>query len=211
MSDIAQLPWPILVTLACGYAAYSIASLGYRSRHSQSDVVFSVLLFGFLSQVVYQGILRVDEGALVWATLAAFVIAILLGSLWRKYGRRIFRSVLRWLSISFSENTQKGFPAPFLMEPNLPPTQICVWTKDGCQYSCDSCGRFLGKPFGPFVYSEAGDIWLYATHFQPSPDAPDAEVKDVESPHAEWGTRVTYIPADNISRVTVRFADQPYS
>lgn len=45
-ASLLNLPWPTLVTLACGYIGYFIANVGVKEHHQPVEVTFSTLIFG---------------------------------------------------------------------------------------------------------------------------------------------------------------------
>ena len=51
--DLITLPWVTILTLASGYAGYYVANVGIREHHKPIDVIFSTLVFGFISAFAY--------------------------------------------------------------------------------------------------------------------------------------------------------------
>ncbi|MET4484128.1 hypothetical protein [Bradyrhizobium sp. F1.13.3] len=200
LTKLINLPWASLLTLASGYAGYFVANVGIREHHKTIDVVFSSLVFGFFGAFAYNASQRLLGLTLSWASLIAFIFALVLGGCWSLFGRNVFEKILRTLRISYADELPSAWMA--LFSKKRVATQLSVKLKDGTWLKCDDLSRFTSSPNGPCVLGAKGDVLMYITHVQSSV----SEVFFARDSLADayWGDEVTYIPADQIARIDFR-------
>src|SRR4051794_5515807 len=104
-TELLALPWQVQLTLASGYAAYSLAYAGIRSHHHTIDVAFGTLVFGLIATFTAGALIKeqVFQNE-IYAGVAAFAATIAAGALWRKYLRGWTRALLRLLRLSQSDD-----------------------------------------------------------------------------------------------------------
>ncbi|MFB6465040.1 DUF6338 family protein [Bradyrhizobium tunisiense] len=200
LTKLINLPWATLLTLASGYAGYFVANVGIREHHKTIDVVFSTLVFGFFAAFAYNTSQLLLGLTLSWASLVAFIFALVVGGCWSLFGRKISESVLRRLRISYADELPSAWIALFSQKRVA--TQLSVKLKDGTWLKCNDLSRFTSSPNGPCVLGAKGDVLMYVTHVRSSV----SEVFFPRDPLADdyWGDEVTYIPADQIARIDFR-------
>src|SRR3974390_1042861 len=126
--DLMTLPWATLLAIASGYAAYYVANVGIREHHKATDVVFSILVFGFVSAFAYN-ICRIVFGfSLVWSSGITFLFAMLVGAAWSLFGRHYFEKLLRGSRISHADDLPSAWVA--LFGERLEATQLSIKLKD---------------------------------------------------------------------------------
>jgi hypothetical protein len=200
--DLVNLPWATLLTLACGYAAYYIANVGIREHHKPIDVTFSTLVFGFFSAFAYALIRQYTNIDILIASAATFLVAVLLGGLWSRFGRLALKVALRKSRTSYSDDLPSAWVA--LFESEFDAMQLSVKLKDGSWVKCNDLRQFAKLPNGPCVLGGKGDVLMYVTHFQ---DKDASEFEECSDTVAEyWGAEITYIPATEIARLDYRRA-----
>jgi hypothetical protein len=203
MEDVLKLinlPWAVLLILASGYAAYYVANVGIRDHHKTVDVIFSMLVFAFLSAFAYNVCRRVFDVSLVWSSAVTFVFGILAGASWSLIGRKYFEKLLRTSRVSLSDDLPSAWVA--LFGEKVQATQLSVKLKDGSWLMCDDLSKFAFSPNGPCVLGAKGDILMYVTHTQS-----DIGVAFFPTPNPidpDWGHEITYVPADQVARVDLR-------
>lgn len=199
ITELVELPWVTLLTLASGYAAYYVANTGLRAHHKPIDVAFSTLVFGFCAAYLYEWL--IDAG---WesftASPSAFVASIIVGGLWRRLGRGSLRKALRLSKVSHSDDLPNAWTAIFDVT-GVETTQLSVLLKDGTWLQCDDLSRFKDAPNGPCVLGGEGDVLIYVTDSR-KPDEDSIENDAVA--FEDWGEEITYIPATQIARVDIR-------
>lgn len=210
METLLDLPWQTLLTLACGYAGYYVAHAGIRDHHKQVDVVFRVLLFGFLSQAFYQTTLHLWPDAAALAALIAFGLTVCAGALWRRYLRALYVFVIRAAGVSYVDDFQSARHMSYDILRGHAPTQITVWLTDGSIYCCDDLSAFNDCPMAPYMMGNDGDLVMYA-NLEQMPGADElTDIPDVRGGKG-WGVKSYYFPASEIVRIAFRNAVKPIS
>lgn len=202
-TTLINLPWQVQLSLASGYAAYLIANVGNRAHHQTVDVAFSTLLFGLCATAIYNVIFWIDRDSFAVAMVSAvvaFVMTILLGGAWRKWGRPLVRGLLRKFHVSFSDDDLSVL-STLSADVNHLMTSIAVRIDDGRWLRCDDTSLFWNKPFGPCVLAQDGGVALYVTHVK---NGDETRVLDTTI-DAEFGDRLTYIPASRVTQVNLRY------
>lgn len=195
---LLSLPWEIQLALGCGYAAYAIAYVGIRAHHKPVETAFRTITFGLIATLV----LSLTTGYAPWIRVGAAGLASITGGLlWRFFGIDGFREVMRKLNMSWSDETPSAWFRVTQQNARFPLTQISVLLDDGTWLNCDQCGRFNDSPFGPAILGPKGDVALYVTERVPPGAAGVAQSSIID---AEYGDRITYVPAASIKRVTLR-------
>lgn len=193
-----SLPWTTLLILASGYAGYFIANIGMRDQHKTIDVIFSTIVFGFFGALAFHAAMaRLPDVAV--AGLVAFGATAILGALWSKLGRFFLTFILRKTNVTYNDDLPTAFDA-LISETGTDATQVTV--KVGEDWlMCDKLADYAGHPNGPLVLGRSGDVLMYVTHIQHG----DSEFEKLGTlTLGKWGTEVTYIPADQVSRISIR-------
>lgn len=201
--SLLNLPWATLVVLVTGYVGYFIANVGLKDNHPPLEITFSTLVFGLLASLPYSLTLQISPPHLqtYLATFVALTFAFVTGSIWRKYGRKGMYRFLRKYNISWSDSTRSAWEAMF-DHTEFSVTDVYVFLKDGSGLRSRLPGNYEGWPNGPFTLGNKGDMTLYVTHRLPITGNTWEEQEDVV--HSSWGALATYIPAEQITRVSIR-------
>lgn len=199
-STLLDLPWATLVTLASGYISYFIANVGLKEHHKPIDILFSTLIFSLLPTAIYHVTLWCGVNAYA-AALPPLLLALTLGALWRKCGRKRLYAFLRKHNISWSDGTHSAWQQMF-GQIEYRATEVFVILKDGSGLLSRPLARFEGLPNGPFALGNTGDVILYVTHHS-APDSDEWHEFDGVI-DGSWGALATYIPAEQIAKVEIR-------
>lgn len=203
--ELANQSWSALLLIASGYAAYYVANVGIRDHHKPADVTFSTLVFAFVAAFAFYFCKWVLATSLVVSSGATFAFALIAGAAWGAFGRPRFVGFLRATRVSHSDDLPSAWMAIF--RERRVARQLSVQLKDGTWLMCADLSKFAASPNGPCVLGAKGDILMYVTDkmtdklskrgvgFIPEPDPIDAL----------WGHEITYIPADQIARVILRY------
>ncbi|MFT3987977.1 hypothetical protein [Aestuariivirga sp.] len=197
-TDLLTLPAAIQLALASGYAAYCLAYIGIRKHHKNIDTTFITLVFSLIATLVYA--IFPENVHAIWSIGITFLVTILCGALWRKWGRSALQSVLRSCNVSWANDDPTSLDT-ITSSTKFNFTQVSVEMKNGTWLQCNEAEKFVTSPHGPFTIGTNGDIAMYLTHEQ-SPGMDDTEAIDVRSP--DWGDCITYVPADQIQRIAFR-------
>lgn len=203
MENLFDLSLAAQVTFGAGYAAYLIAYAGLRRHHETQDAVFNTLAFGVPAIFTFQ---YVDRLGPVVTTLIAGGACLFLGALWRVGLRSMSHKLLAYLRIHRDDGLLYGWDQ--IVNTNCSVGQVSVHTKDGRVLYLNNRDNFAKSPFEGLYLGTDGSIILAVEEEEfsvPGPLGPEehCEVRDGVV-HPEQGTRMTYIPADQVARVNIR-------
>jgi hypothetical protein len=200
LKDITSLPEQLQVILVSGYLGYSIAYAGFRDNERKDDVLYGILSFGIFGYIFYD-FTRNQFSSFLLPGLGALLISVLVAIFWRKYGRRGFNAVMHKAAIS-NEDGIKTTWSRIIQDTTIAPSQLVVQLKDGSVIECDEVQSFGDAPI-PLYYTDTnGNIAFYVTR----KTLANGEVKELQhTRNADWGDKITYIPNDQISSVSIRF------
>jgi hypothetical protein len=196
-TDILNQPWQIQAALACGYLAYMVSYTGIRVHHRAIEIAFISLVFSLGATLA---IFLLSSRGPVWSVIGALVVCVSAGIAWRALGRDWYRQLMRVTDLSWSDDDPSAL-ATIVGNSQHPVTQVAVLLDDGTWLRCDDTRRFDDAPYAPCLIGPNGDVALYLTHEEADGCAPK-EMTTVIDPN--YGTRLTYIPATRIRRLTVR-------
>lgn len=195
------LPEHIQITLATGYLGYSIAQSGYRKNERKDDMLYSILVYGLVGYMCYD-LVRPFAAHFFLPAVAASVATSVTALIWRKKLRGLWYKFLHLSAISNEDNIPDVWSG-IIQRTDVAPSQVTVFLKNGAVMKCDNISDFNDAPFPRYYTDTDGNFALYVTRDkQPS----DTEMKDcpnVRDPH--WGDRLTFIPKDEISHISIRF------
>lgn len=197
--ELLNLPVGIQLSLASGYAAYHFAYVGIRDHHKTIDVAFITLVFGLVATVAFSLFSAITHPFL--AGLAAFIAAISAGVVWRKWGRDWLESDLRGKDLTWANDDPSALRT-ITSSTKFQFTQVAVELNDGTWLECEDTRNFSDCPYGPFTLGPKGDLALYLTHEKKPNSKKPKKLTSVSL--ADWGDRMTYIPASQIRRMTFR-------
>lgn len=201
MNDALLLPWSVQTALAAGVLGYFVAYRGIRAHHNTVETAFLSLAFGMIARLTQYALRDHDPTVSVGV---AFGVTLIAGALWRLIGINLAASVARGLDLSWADDSPSAW-AKLQTNSRAPISQIAVLLDNGTWLSCDDTRPFADLPNGPFTLGTDGDIALYPTHMRPE----GGDRKEVNATLNSAGARITYVPATQVKRVTLRFADRP--
>jgi len=191
-----NLPLEIQTALGGGYLAFAIAYAGLSDQYRATDIVFRTMAFGLISLMAFR--LSQQLGP-IGASALGVAAALVAGILWRVVGIRLVNRILAGLGVHREDGTYSAWTA-LIQQPGLTVSQLSVHTKDGrilYQNALhDPKAHLNGMYFG-----RDGSIVMVVEE-EELPDGTEEVRTGVRGP--EWNTRVTYIPADQITRVNLR-------
>jgi hypothetical protein len=199
MTDVLKLSWQIQLALGAGYAAYMLCYVGIREHHKPVDTTFKALVFSLVATAT---LWLMGGRSPILAGGTAFVASLTAGLLWRLLGINGFRALLRTRDVSWADDSPSAWHSLTSGNSHFKMSQISVLTDENVWLFCDDAHTFANHPFGPAQFGPNGDMSLYVTAEQP-------EGGTMVTHHAVfqegWGSRMTFVPATKIKRVTMRF------
>jgi hypothetical protein len=216
-SDIWALPFEIQLVLASGYAAYFLSYVGIREHHKSVEIIFIVFAYGIITKLCF-GILQTilptlfndyslvglfinKNTAIVWSTIFAFATTLFVGYIWRRLGREYVRSQLRKSDYTWSNDDPTSWRT-ITSSTEFWFSQASVQLIDGTWLECKNAKEFVGEPHGPMTLGQNGDIALYVTDITAPNRRKSTTVLHIKD--SNWGSRITYIPSNQIKRLTFR-------
>jgi hypothetical protein len=197
-TDILGQPWQIQAALAFGYLAYVASYTGIRVHHGTVHIAFITIVFSFLATLTF---FFLGARSVAWQLLGAFVACGSAAVVWRACGRDLFSGFMHGTDLSWSNDDPSAlFTLTGRTRHKI--TQVAVLLDDGTWLRCDDVNKFKDAAYWPCLIGPAGDVALYLTH-EESPGSPAKEMKTVVNDH--YGDRLTYVPANRVKRLTVRF------
>lgn len=196
-NDFFGLSLSVQTALGAGYIGYITAYAGFRQGHGAVDTLFISLAFASLGLLVF-GLVEPDCGA-VSAFLAAFAASIIAAGLWRKWGRNFWLWLTSWLGVHREDGTHTAWAG--IVQTPRKVGQVSVHTKDGRVLYLNDRRNYADIPWNGLYFGGDGSVIL-AVEEEELPDGTEETRSGVCDP--QWGTRLTYIPASEITRVNVR-------
>lgn len=203
--ELLSLPWQLQLSLACGYAAYSLAYAGMKSHHQAIDIAFRTLVFSAMSAGASMLVAIHTGWGDVAASFAAVFVALAAGVLWRGWGRRWTRALLHVSRVTSADDELSAFNRLY-EDTKHHVSQVIVTLSDGSELHCRDTSQFSNAPICPFVLGQDGSVLMYATHaVQPATRGEEElEVEYETVRDASWGDRLTLIPPNNVARIDLR-------
>ncbi len=196
MNDLFNLPLEIQTALASGYIGAWIATVGTERVPRAIDTAFRSLAFGLPAIVVFR---LLPETQPVSAVFLALLASVILGSFWRMIGRTLAFKTLFRLKVHRDDGRPNAWISLIQQRP-LVVNQLSVHTKDG-RILYQNEHKYPEAHLGGMHFGLDGSIVMVVEE-EELPDGTDQKRTAIADP--EWGTRTTYIPADQIVRVNMR-------
>jgi hypothetical protein len=205
IEQILSLPAQTFLLLTAGYIGYRIAYTGKDTRHRTVDVIFIAVVFATIARLSIQGLGHLMDGALgkhPWVVSCLSVLVVIaIAAVWRKHLEGLVFASLRWSGVSHADRNRTAWES-LIARSGHKPTEMVVRKKDGTAVLCERLADFENDPCGPCILGEDGSVVLYVTHFRPVRGEEWLDIS--ESPDADWGRTMTYIPAGEISEISIR-------
>ena len=198
MNPLPSFPLAVQLGLGIGYLGYLLAYGGARKGHSTLDATFLSLVFGIPALVFATAL----PGSLLINILFGSAISLLLASIWRMGGRDLWFAAARQSDISQDDGYHTAWEGLLNRKEGLVTSQISVHTADGRVLYLNDRRNFRTAPYEGLNLGADGSI-LMVVQEEEMPDGTTQTRGGICDPHD--GTRLTYIPADQITRVNIRF------
>lgn len=195
---------PLLLQLALGggYLGYLAAYAGIRDHHRQIDIAFLTIAFGMVATLAYGfAEARIGKAAAVGLALA---LSLVVGLVWRKWGRLVVRRLLKKSNISYADDDPSVLTT-ISADTEHHVSQVTVMLDNGNELMCQNTADFGDAPISPFIYGADGSVAMYVTHtYRPGTDGRQIEAEQTQVRDSEWGDNLTIIPAGRVRQVDIR-------
>lgn len=196
--EFFNFPWYIQVALASGYAGYLTAYAGMRSSHDTTEVVFRTIIFSFVASSIY----ALSDRFLVElaSALVGFLGTLIIAALWRRSGCHWWSAVLHKLRISHSDDAPSAL-ATLSHRTDVTLTGFSILLDDDTWLMCDETAVFANCTHPAVTIGPDGDVAMYVSSIEKG-----GEVRALSSTiNDSFGDRLTYIPAERVKRINLRF------
>ncbi|KFI34294.1 hypothetical protein CG51_05255 [Haematobacter missouriensis] len=184
------------VAVGAGFLAYGLAYAGLRQDHSAVDVFLGTLAFSVLATLVFQQ----PEDWSDWSRAACAIgVTLCVALLWRAWLRDFCIWAIGKLGVHREDGVHRSWAA--LVQTKRKVGQISVHTRDGRTLYLNNRQIYSHAPWEGLYLGGDGSV-IMAVEEEEFPDGSEEQREDVH--HAEWGTRMTYIPASEVVRVNIR-------
>lgn len=196
-SDFFSLSIAVQAAIGAGYLGYVTAYAGYRRYHKTEDAVFISVAFSSIALFSY-GLADRYLGA-AGAVAAAFVSSLAVAFTWRKWGRRAWLLIVSSIGVHRDDGAFSAWDE-FAQTDRLV-DQAYVVLKSGRTLCLNDRRAFFGAPWNGLYLGGDGSVIMVVE----DEDLPDGTCRYRETIKDDlWGTRMTYVPADEIARVELR-------
>jgi hypothetical protein len=197
MDKLFALPVAIQLALGSGYIAYLIAFAGIRGHHTTTDAFFGSLAFGMVTTLLFMFL----PCSTIWKMVISVAVTILVGAAWRWRLGQWAKAALRFSNVSWTDDIPSAWLSITAQRTDLPVSQIAVDIDDGRTVVCDDTRSYKDAPHGPCVLGLDGSVALYVTsEWKEDTGWTDAtDVRNID------GSRITFVPANRIRRIELRF------
>lgn len=197
IDDLLELPLALQIALGSGYIAYATAYFGARDHHSNFDKVFITLAFSMVS--TFWGYMYYNFTNLITYS-AQFSFTVVFAVLWRIYIRRVSVAILRKANLSWRSGEPSALETVMSNTKHYV-SQVGIELIDGTWLECEQTSNFGSLPLGAVTIGKGGDVAEYVSHIT-KPGKSRVEAKHVLDDY--YGPRISYIPANQIRRITLR-------
>lgn len=208
IEHMLALPVQTLSVLAAGYMSYRLAYTGNDAEHKATDTIFMVFVFAFVAKLSGDLVRILGDTFALSATardttaiLIGVVTALVVSAVWRKRGESWVRKILSKFKISYSDRTQTAWQAMIAKE-HIHPSSLIILKKDGSMVMSERLSDFKNLPHAACTFGPDGSVALYITHRLFKGDTDWEEYSP--HPHNDFGAEVTFIPASEISEISMR-------
>lgn len=195
--DFFNLSLSVQAALGAGYLGYVTAYAGFRKEHRVEDALFISLAFAACAMLTY-GAAEPIAGTL-GAFLAAFASSILIAACWRRWGRKAWLWCVSEAGIHRDDGSHHAWSQ--IVQTDRRVGQISVHLKDGRTLYLNNRELYGDAPWRGLYLGGDGAIVMVVEE-EEMPDGTE-EIRSGISDDV-WGTRLTYIPPDEVRRVNIR-------
>jgi hypothetical protein len=195
MIDFINLGTAVQVSLGSGYLAYCTAYAGFRNHHQNRDTIFITVVFAAIASAAYSA--SQDLGNIPAYIISVFT-ALLSAILWRWMGREAWQKVMQVTNVHREDGVASTWEN--LVQTNKKVDQISVHLNDGRVLYLNERPKYAKAPWKGLYLGGDGSVLMIVEEEELS----DGTVEERQGICSDWGTRLTYLPASQITRVNIR-------
>jgi hypothetical protein len=195
MIDFVNLGTAVQVSLGAGYLAYCTAYAGFRRHHQTRDTIFISLVFAAIASAV---ISQAQTLGVVPAYSLSVLAALVSAAVWRWFGRELWHRTMHVSKVHREDGVETTWEN--LIQTKKIVDQISVHLSDGRVLYLNDRPKYVGTPWDGLYLGGDGSV-LMVVEEEELPDGTEEKRQGICS---DWGTRLTYLPASQITRVNIR-------
>lgn len=196
IDELISLGTTVQVWLGSGYVAYCTAYAGFQRHHKTRDTVFITAVF----VAVASGAFSLGSTINAWCAYSAAVFVPLAAAIcWRLLGKSSWLWLMQFLRVHREDGNDCTWES--IVQTTRYVDQLSVHTIDGRILYLNDRRQFVDKAEWNGLYLGGDGSVVMAVEEEELPDGSTEQRQGVLS---DWGTRLTYIPANQISRVNIR-------
>lgn len=193
--DFINLGTAIQVALGAGYMAYCTAYAGFRRHHQTRDTIFISLVFAAIASAV---ISQSQNLGIVPAYGASVFAALMSAVVWRWLGRDLWQKAMQFSKVHREDGVETTWEN--LVQTKSVVDQMSVHLSDGRVLYLNDRPKYVGTPWNGLYLGGDGSVLMVVEE----EELPDGTEEKRDGICSEWGTRLTYLPASQITRVNIR-------
>lgn len=195
MIDFINLGTAVQVWFGSGYVAYCTAYAGFRNHHPNRDTIFITVVFAAIASAAYSA--SQDLGNIPAYTISVFA-ALSSAILWRWVGREAWQKVMQITKVHREDGVTSTWEN--LVQTKRDVDQISVHLTDGRILCLNERPKYAEAPWKGLYLGGDGSVLMIVEEEELS----DGTVEERQGICSDWGTRLTYLPASQITRVNIR-------
>ena len=199
IDSLLSLPIDTLLLLASGYLGYRLAFTGKDREHKTTDVIFISAAFAAIAKAVMM--IGSAAGSLAAGLFLAAPASLLAAIIWRRWVSGWVFGILKNKQIMTHDRTETAWQSLIARDGNVI-RQIVVHRTDGVSYMCKDFFHFKDMKPTPLLLGVDGSIAMPVSHWRDINETEWDTFDDVMD--ADWGDKITYIPASQIRSVAIR-------
>lgn len=195
MIDFIDLGTAVQISLGAGYLAYCTAYAGFRRHHQTRDTIFISLVFAAIASTI---ISLAQSLGTIPAYILAVVVSLVSAAVWRWFARELWQKTMEASKIHREDGVETTWET--LVQTKKIVDQISVHLSDGRVLYLNDRPKYAGMPWNGLYLGGDGSVLMIVEE----EELPDGTEEIRQGICSDWGTRLTYLPAAQITRVNLR-------
>jgi hypothetical protein len=195
MIDFIDLGTAVQVSLGAGYLAYCTAYAGFRRHHQTRDTIFISLVFAAVASII---ISLAQSLGTIPSYILAVLVALVSAAFWRWFGRELWQKTMEVSKIHREDGIETTWET--LVQTKKIVDQFSVHLSDGRVLYLNNRPKYAGTPWNGLYLGGDGSVLMIVEE----EEMPDGTEEVRQGICSDWGTRLTYLPASQITRVNLR-------
>ena len=200
MDALLNLSLDLQIIFAAGYLGFWVATVGIESKLRPTDIAMQILVYGLVAKLMLIALPERIYCNEVLPPILAVIASVVVGMCWRSFLRKIVTDFLKFARVHNHDHMPTVLDS-IMNETNVTWEYVQVHMKDGRLFESDSYKVDNNVPLDKYVIDPEGNIAMYVTKiFQANRNEEPSTFEDDDE---NLGSVLSYISADNISRIDI--------